>query len=346
MPAKSHHFLPRFLMEPFSVGEGKDARVWVYRADRPGFCTNIKNINTESYFHGKGSGLEERLAAIEGEFAVTLRNLQHGSAIDHERLTEDVWLLSVRNRKIRTDMTTQVNRIGENVVSEEYLSGVGDELMRKAEQDPLAMLSWFLKRCSAEDKAALTGVEEVFRDDPGLLLDSLRRAGGLEAIAEAVKPLRGLLSGDLVKGGHNEALSRLTAEGATKPSRLKVARWRIVELAGNLILGDAGPVSFEGDGSVHPALAQKAAWRGVVLPLHPTRALVGDPVDGEPFLLPDVNELNAAMAACSAECFVAAVQDAELQNLAESLIGTRRILDDVDLNEIQEGAISRLWEDD
>ena len=112
---KRNHYVPQLLLRRFaSRGTKKGDCVWVFRKEEPPFETETKNAGVESFFYGDpSSGVEGSLSTVETKWAQLLEWLDSGAhpAARAAELWRLAWVLGMRTRAIRTELTATVQNL-------------------------------------------------------------------------------------------------------------------------------------------------------------------------------------------------------------------------------------------
>jgi hypothetical protein len=328
MAAKNQHYLPQFLLRQFaSRVEGDQAYVHAFRRGTDPHETNTRNVGSEGYFYSRerSTEVERRIGDHEQDHARLVARLNDSGVVspdDSPRCASLVAQLMVRTRHMREGIT------------EALVEGVRETL-------GLALNSRELERQALEMvKAELKKLPPRLRPNPAALA-----AVGLAALRGEVARMPPPTNAVEVRESARQTQTKALEDGAApRAASLASVKWRVHVSTGGekLVLSDVGPIGFDASGGLKPGYAfQSDRDQGVMLPLSPRTALVGNGARGLADTVLDSMNLNRVSACLSRDFFVSS-ECGDAERRLQSLIGSAC---DYYLQESRE-AIRRLREDD
>ena len=315
----NQHFIPEFLLRGFAHRvKGRNHYVFLFRRDEPPRETNTKNVATSRFFYGSPTETtaDEILTRREGRaYAPLVGELRRGSIHPEQKplVDEFVTHLIVRTKNAR-DAVASLGEAALDAIDRQLETASGRTVIR------------------ARAKVRIL-------ENPGILqaLASLSRSQRRRILAHLDKPLicqdprqameelrRELGEADLLRLAARAQATALETVEAPRLSTGSLApfRWSVVTMAaGDLVLGDLGPLAQFGD-DIRAPLHGGDPLDALFLPVSSRHLLIGAP-DGAR-LETDADTINRASAGYSREFFVAS-QNTEREREYQVLLGQRSL---------------------
>ncbi len=308
--AKRQHTLPRFLLQGFASRSTNDEHMsFVFRADRPPFETNIKNISVERFFYGKDDDtLEIPLSKHEARIAPVIQRLLSSTEVGQEEaaeLSRFVAVLAARSRPMRLAVGDVLELGIEKVFARLDPNSLRLMARNRVHQDP-AYAENLARRCWGLPIGAPLPPEikiAVRRFILKMLEGDFPQATE-QFIEHAKAQLREVANRASIGELHVRALAELQ-EGDSTSTRFLDWCWRTrVDDDGNFVLGDLGPIAISEIGTLGSPATLGRDVRAILLPLSPRVALIGSRKLDEQ--VPSAEELAVATAELSREYFISA----------------------------------------
>jgi hypothetical protein len=321
-----HHFIPQFLQVGFaSHSVGDESYTWVFRLASAPYNPNIRNSGLERRFYAENGDttVDATITDAERAFSALVLRLKNNPAgpIVETELPHVIAHLEVRTRHLRESFLR-----GGTYLVDRLLSFMSDA-------DAVAAL---IERRMANDPAWVRGLvaEEMMKrgvpaHNIGPALDAImpsaeqlipvflaRAKPHFASLATSMRSIMPRVLAEAAKTGHLRALKQ-TIHPDLRVAAYSPLHFRIEEVRGtNLILGDSAVLfALDGPRRFRPFTDKHDVVQGVLLPLTPTRILIGE---REPTNW-DYTLIKRQTARCSLEYFIAHENTVENQVLKDQI---------------------------
>jgi len=353
MAGKRHHFIPQFLQRGFASPDNPE-NAWVFPRGKSPYNTGIKNIALEGQFysHEGDTSVDDAITDEEGALAVFvegLRRAEDGAEVDALQAAKLIAHMLVRTRHVRENF----QRLSGSLMDGVYRALSAPEKLVKVftqhfedDEDLIRVLRRFLTSTVAEHVSS-ERLEQLLDEasTPGALREARATLSKLfaENAAESATALKSegelaqSLLKDAMKSGHLKALRRVGTGSAREEAFAKL-RFRVRKYpGGHIILGDSAALyAVEGERRVAPLNDATMPMTGVLLPLDSETCLIGEL--GEPCdVFATLESVRQAIAGCSLEFFIAAVDIPGNRALAVSVGTSAHLLDSAGVKEVLDG---------
>lgn len=313
-PTRRQHFIPRLLLKGFAERVSQEFVAHEFRHGLSPQRKNIRQIGFANNFYGD-TGLEERLAIRESEYAALLDNLRKGQNNDSNKplIDELISHLLMRTQNLRRGLETFGNRtldrliqaFNETEIGGEFHKGMTEKIKAEPQLQGLVNLVPPNKR-------------QAFRH----LLD--QKAESPELWREVTKQLKQNLGTiDLGKGARDAQLQALSSEAPykTRIELMQPFRWAVYRHDPNsFLLGDLGPIGRQDATSKWKHLIAFESITEICLPISHESILMG-----KALTIPDRIDpasVNLAAVELSRAFFVARINSSHERDYLSKL-GTR-----------------------
>lgn len=327
MSGRKQHYIPQSLLKGFAIDpSAKVPQVWVFRADRAPHISAVKDAAAERDFYSSKSPngepvLDDRITTHEdtlGRHLRTLRASESGAEVDAQLASEVVAHLGVRSAALRDLFQDGLDEVFDGL----------DNLIRQPEAlrtrvgidgaDLSPNIHEALEQTLERVRAALpvTLPKPLLRRFAIMLL----RENFVDlytdltpALTNAIERLRDFAPATIRDGHAKVLLAGMVPEPrVTELARMKWTVQQTSEM--EFILPDCVAIAFRTSNDWVPYLEAGDDFEIVVMPLNPSRVLVGR---RDPELMFDSSAFNERAAGASVRFFVSA----SASEIAHSLAG-------------------------
>lgn len=331
MSGRKQHFIPQSLLRGFGrEGKGKKTMVVAYTYGRGIFTSPTDGVGAEREFYSELSvaggepTLDDRITAYETSLAKILqamRGLPNKGSVEKFIAAEFVTHLIVRNDYFRKTMST---------AGAELLDGFSEAIMKEQVAKfffgfdgdaPSEMLSGEMAQefSKYKDIFVQAGIDE--QQFAAVMFDLIKnnfRELHRKMIAPAVASFRSMEPqiADAAANAQRRVLGERGLSPQPRVEKLAVFDWKVIHTDVDLILPDCVAMALDEEGVFTPLmLAEFDQISTIFMPLATSRLLVG--THGSVKL--DLDQLNAKMASCSWDFFVAAERTPAFETLQGKL---------------------------
>lgn len=329
MSGSKQHFIPQSLLKGFGFKKGKSTFVVAYTHDRGVFTPATEGIAAERYFYselrveGADETLDDRITRFETPLATVLAGLRaraHNEAVDAEIAAAFVAHLTVRNDNFRKSAASAGTAMIEGVADQFASADATRALLGVDSDDPDSPFAKELAQAMEQYRPLITmlGMDEAMFRQWALAKvranfeDYHRETRG--PMDEAVATMLAAMP-DVAADAQRKSLGESLAP-APRVERMAAFNWRVAHPSQPMILSDCVAMATDAEGVAYPLmLAELDTLEGIFLPLATDRLLVGS----RGAAVPVPGDLNAALAGCSWDFFVARDRTPALEALRDTL---------------------------
>lgn len=317
MAGDNQHFIPQFAQAGFaSRGTAHKRKTWVYRRTRDPFESNIRNVNAEHFFYGTATdrGLDDEITKLEGQALAplwqSLVEMAPGPVDDASSIARLVAHFETRTKHIRVLLEAPVNTLFDRIAREfEDKEALTKRLITWIRADPLHFIGDAEQAKLGGRAFAIATIKGMSRKRLEPIVRPIVESAGVQ-----LKLLRAVTDVPaLMKRGHNNALLKSFGPSA-RVDTYETAHFRVVEYAVSdppLVLGDSVCAFAVKGEEYRPLQDGPNAFRQVILPLAPGRALVGSLDPKAP--IPKALQVRLAAIRCSRDQFIAAARQPDIE---------------------------------
>lgn len=325
MAGRRQHYIPRFLQMGFiSRQKRKQFYTFVYHKGREPFECNLTNVGLETDFYGnpqesEADGNITKSETIYFKFIESLRNIGEDTDLNVDECSAFLSHMYIRGKSTRTSIQE---------MSETFYSASKDKIKKFPDQKAffLHLVKTNRKELAKEIQTKLPSnlnnqqkflLTKQCLDKPEAWLEQVSGKdlsgiiGAFDQIIENIPKIS--------KESHNKALEEsTTSTGVTQ--KLELFNWQLLcQNESEYIFGDVGPICWnDNEGKFKKLIFINNEISNIFMPISKNQLLTGNK-EFTHRKIPNVNEVNEAIAKLSRDFFICSSNGSEIKEFSKHI---------------------------